>query len=88
MLWKNLEGTGDHKASKAWLDVWKERTGYTGTPPCGRKGCGNTATLGGHVKKVGSADNSWYLLPLCDSCNKLKDPFEKKESMPVASAAK
>ena len=41
-----------------------------------------------HVKKVGSADNSWYLLPLCDSCNKLKDPFEKKESISVASAAK
>ena len=88
MLWKNLEGTGDHKASKAWLDVWKERTGYTGTPPCGRKGCGNTATLGGHVKKVGSTDNSWYLLPLCDSCNKLKDSFEKKASVLVASAAK
>ena len=40
------------------------------------------------MKKVGSTDNSWYLLPLCDNCNKLKDPFEKKVSIPVASAAK
>lgn len=88
MLWKNLHGTGDNQASKAWLDVWKERTGYSGTPPCGRKGCGKTATLGGHVKKVDSVDNSWDLLPLCDGCNKLTDPFEKKADIPVAPAAK
>lgn len=40
------------------------------------------------MKKVDSTDNSWYLLPLCDSCNKLEDAFEKKELIPVAHAAK
>lgn len=88
MKWKNIHGTGDNQASKSWLEIWKERTGHKSTPLCGRKGCGNVATLGGHVKKVDSSDNSWYLLPLCDSCNKLEDPFEKKESISVASAAK
>ena len=53
MKWKNLKGTGDNQASKPWLDIWKERTGYKGNPPCGRKGCNRAATLGAHVIKVG-----------------------------------
>lgn len=88
MKWKNLKGTGDNQASKPWLDIWKERTGYKGNPPCGRKGCNRDATLGAHVIKVDSDDRSWYLLPLCDSCNKLDDAFEKKADIPVAPAAK
>ena len=54
MKWKNLKGTGDNQASKPWLDIWKERTGYKGNPPCGRKGCSRAATLGAHVIKVDS----------------------------------
>ena len=42
------------------------------------KGCANTrcsnhnsydALEGGHVKKVGCGDDSWYITPLCHICN-------------------
>lgn len=29
----------------------------------------NPALVGGHVKKVYSDDNSWYITPLCHKCN-------------------
>lgn len=40
---------------------------------CANIGCENhnayDALEGGHVKKVGCCDDSWYITPLCHSCN-------------------
>ena len=52
-----------------------DQKGVTNTPDCANHACGKRATLGGHVKKDASDDNAWYIVPLCDGCNKLEDPF-------------
>jgi hypothetical protein len=41
---------------------------------CYVSGCSNDNSLvGGHVKKVDSNDNKWYIIPLCRSCNAKED---------------
>lgn len=76
---KNLNNTGGRKVPDgydSWLAWWMGQKGKKATPDCANKDCKDEATLGGHVKKVGSDDNAWYIVPLCYSCNQLKDSFE------------
>lgn len=75
---KNLHNTGGRPAPTgygSWLGWWMDQKGVTNTPDCANHACGKRATLGGHVKKDSSDDNAWYIVPLCDGCNKLEDPF-------------
>ncbi len=79
MKYKNINGTGGRKCPSgfsSWLDYYMKSNGLSAMPTCARKGCTNKATLGAHVKKVGSNDNSWHIIPLCDSCNGLTSEFE------------
>ena len=79
MKYKNIDGTGGRKCPSgfsSWLEYYMKSNGLTTTPTCSRKGCACNATLGAHVKKVGSTDNSWYIVPLCDACNGLSVDFE------------
>lgn len=51
-------------------------------------GCGSWLTRdhfdGCHVQKYGSEDRSWYIIPMCDSCNhKTNDIFEIDENLLV-----
>lgn len=80
---KNLNDIGGRKVPKgydSWLDWWMDQKGKTATPDCANQDCSRKATLGGHVKKVNSDDNSWYMVPLCHGCNQLKDSFEVNAS--------
>lgn len=62
---------GTDEGSK-YIRQWEEYKGRKA------KGCANIrcanhnayeALEGAHVKKVGSDDGSWYITPLCHSCN-------------------
>ncbi|MBQ9594888.1 MAG: hypothetical protein IJR35_03405 [Synergistaceae bacterium] len=59
---------------KNWLKLWMEYKGYGDFVPfCSNTECFNKAEHGGHVKKVDSKDNKWYIVPLCAKCNETKD---------------
>lgn len=90
---KNIKGTGKNARhiSGSWLEYWEEQSGRTSTrclayekDPTRDNGkvyiCGKTQNLvGGHVKKIGSSDNRWYILPICSSHNHLGDEFWARE---------
>ena len=54
-----------------WLEYWEAKTGKSAWR-CSAIDChkfGRVNLVGAHVKKVGSYDNSWYIVPLCHKCN-------------------
>ena len=57
----------------SWIDYWMKKKGVSSKPKCANIACGRTAEHGGHVKKVNSSDNHWYIVPLCVDCNENKD---------------
>ena len=64
---KNLEHTADRNPPKGFAS-FKEFYSYRRSfwpSQCACLGCSKNAVVGGHVKKVGSYDNSWYIIPLC-----------------------
>ena len=67
---KNLNGTSKNKCEicKSWITHWENLSGEK-SDKCCCKGCTNNAVYGGHVQKD-TSDNSWYIIPLCESCNK------------------
>lgn len=74
---KNLIGTGGRTPDgySSWLAYWEAKTGRKATE-CNRIGCSEKSNLvGAHVKKVGAGDDSWYIVPLCQGCNKRTDEF-------------
>jgi hypothetical protein len=78
MYIKNVKGSSKvsskPKEGDSWREFWEIKSGITiGSeficPACGRKvkiehvdGC--------HVQKSRSTDECWYIVPLCDSCNR------------------
>ncbi len=68
---KNLH-SGD-TGGKGWLERWIQYKGIGHVPSCSNLKCRNNAEHGGHVKKVNSEDNRWYIVPLCAKCNETKD---------------
>lgn len=59
----------------SWLDHWEKNRGLTaGHCRACRLDKPHSSLLGGHVIKVDSSDQKWYIVPLCSSCNN-KDPF-------------
>lgn len=70
---------------RSWLEYWMREKGVSTTPNCANTECQRRAVHGGHVKKVASTDNSWYIVPLCASCNETKDlEFEVDRSSMVS----
>lgn len=68
---KNLRGTtdNDHPAGyTSCKEFYVVRRGYW-PKECGCITCRQKAMVGAHVKKVGSTDNSWYIIPLCSYHN-------------------
>lgn len=67
---KNINGTSDNTCScgswiKHWENFTKEKAIF-----CSAKYCSNFAKVGAHVQMANSGDNRWYIVPLCDKCNK------------------
>lgn len=97
---KNIKGTGENarRIAGSWLEYWEEQMRRKAEKclaydpdPKREKGfvypCGSTKGLvGGHVKKVGSNDGRWYILPICSSHNQMEGSFwAKEEDLVLAS---
>ena len=80
------------KPYNSWLSYWEDKANcklvdntYYKCPACGE------ATLrkdfdGCHVQKAYSSDQSWYIVPLCSSCNHRTDTFDVNVTLvPVPS---
>lgn len=71
-----------------WLEYWEAKTGKSAWR-CSAIDChksGRENLVGAHVKKVGSYDNNWYIVPLCRGCNNRVDEFYVDETLvPVSS---
>ncbi|MDR0677050.1 MAG: hypothetical protein LBF97_08480 [Elusimicrobiota bacterium] len=67
MLIKNIHGTAERLpiGYDTWQDFWEKKTG--------EKAKGD---VGGHVKKVDSYDNSWYIADITHAQNSLTEPYE------------
>lgn len=90
---KNIRGTGENarRITGSWLEYWEEKTGRKADKclafdedatkdPSKVYQCGSTRGLvGGHVKKVNSSDNRWYILPICGSHNQREDIYYARE---------
>jgi hypothetical protein len=79
MKYKNLNGTSPYKCKcvGGWLGHFRA-FGIGTSTKCAVLGCGNPSEVGGHVQKVRSTDESWYIVPLCKACNTLTESFELK----------
>ena len=67
---KNLNGGTQNKCSSgSWLAHWEKFSGQNAYM-CFGKGCINRPSVGGHVQKDSTTDKNWYIVPLCDDCNK------------------
>ena len=64
---KNLHHTSDRAPDgySSWKDYWEKKTGRRWPHTCCVYGCSKDASVGAHVKKVGSYDNRWYIVPVC-----------------------
>jgi hypothetical protein len=65
---KNLNRAAQTKRG-GWLAHWEKISGQNACL-CFAKDCINQPSIGGLVQKDGSTDESWYVVPLCDDCNK------------------
>lgn len=77
------------KTNTCWRDYWESRFGYEleegvmyECPACGN-GVTKEHIDGCHVQKVNSIDKSWYIVPLCDSCNQKTGELDVDETLLV-----
>ena len=78
--WKNKKGTGERSCKcGSWRNHWLRFSPEPWPTKCAVDGCNNAATLGAHIFLSGtmSPDNE-YIIPTCDSCNKLESQFSVK----------
>ena len=88
MYVKNINGSGRSSAPcgySSWLEYWKEKSGES-IYSCSASNCLGTDLVGAHVQKAYSEDESWYIVPLCKSCNNRTDTFNVTATLvPVPS---
>lgn len=74
--WKSKKKTGDDFCACGSCGAHWEM--FVGLPidsqPCSYNGCKNQATLGGHIVNENYPEG--YIVPLCDVCNQLDEPFQ------------
>ena len=64
---KNLNHTTDRTPPNGYVsfkELFVARKGFW-PRECACLGCRQSADVGAHVKKVGTYDYSWYIVPLC-----------------------
>ena len=88
MYVKNVSGSSRFPKPKgydSWLEYWKAHTRLN-PYYCSADNCLGTDLVGAHVQKAYSDDKSWYIVPLCSSCNKRTDSFNVNAKLvPVPS---
>jgi hypothetical protein len=84
---KNINGTSNNNCKcGSWIIHWEKFSGQT-TGYCQATGCNNKNPLGAHVQKGGgSADQCWYIYPLCDSHNKQSGELNVSDTYKLVSA--
>ena len=67
---KRASGTLSNKSrTGTWLAYWERLSGQSAYL-CFREGCINTPSVGALIQKDNPTDNSLYVIPLCDDCNR------------------
>ena len=67
---KNLNGGTRNKLSGSrWLAHWEAFSGQH-VYYCFVKGCTGQIAAGGLVQKESRAEKNWFVVPLCEECNK------------------
>lgn len=85
--WKNKKGTGERSCKcGSWKQHWINGSGELWPENCSVSGCNNAATLGAHI--INSDVSGEYIIPACDSCNRLSSEFNLKGSITLVSANK
>jgi len=56
-------------SSSDWLRHWEKCSGQTAYQ-CFVSGCRGRRSVAGLVQKPGANDAGWYVVPLCEECNK------------------
>lgn len=88
MYVKNVNGSSRFSAPAgytSWLDYWESESGEQALY-CSADRCYGTDLVGAHVQKAYSDDQSWYIVPLCKSCNQRTDTFNVNATLvPVPS---
>jgi hypothetical protein len=83
---KNINGTSQNKCKcGSWLQHWRNYSGQSATI-CRALGCSGSPLVGAHVQKDVSYDNSWYIVPLCHSHNKISASLELVSGTVLVSA--
>ena len=60
-----------------WIHHWENNSGKkAGT--CSVLGCSQPACVGGHVQKKDLDNNSWFIIPICKTCNTLDHEYKLK----------
>jgi hypothetical protein len=75
---KNVNGSSRFPAPSgynSWLEYWEQQTGQK-VSICGASDCLKTDLVGAHVQKTNSNDKSYYITPICRSCNQRTDEFD------------
>jgi hypothetical protein len=72
MVIRNINNTSDNKCNcGTWLKHWEQYNNLKQGVPilCPVSTCFNKAEVGAHVQLSDIKDQSWYIIPLCKSCN-------------------
>lgn len=87
---RNINGTSDTICScGSWIAHWKNFSGQKKPTLCPAYGCYNDDLVGAHVQKGdNSADQNWYIYPLCSEHNKHKGELKVSESYKLVPANK
>lgn len=87
--WKNKKGTSVRSCNcSSWKKHWLNYSGKSWPNKCSVEGCDNSATLGAHIFNSISEEKDEYIVPACDSCNKLESKFSLKGGVTLVSANK
>ena len=85
--WKNKKGTENRSCNcGSWKQHWINYTGETWPSICSILDCNKHATLGAHI--INDEISGEYIVPACDSCNKLESKFNLKSDIELVSANK
>lgn len=85
--WKNKNGTSNRSCKcGSWKQHWINNSDESWPTECSILGCNNSPTLGAHV--INSNVSGEYIIPACDSCNKLSSEFDLKGGITLISANK
>lgn len=71
----------------SWLKHW-EKFSFKKNPCCAVNGCNTLASLGAHIQKLGSDDETVYIVPVCYQHNGNNSKLEISEDCKLVLANK